>query len=224
MDRRRNAHYHNARYENRQPACPGRRPVSRPRGDHPERREAIALAAADVIAARGLERVTLRDIAAALGVTTGVLTHYFPSKDALLRHTKARAFDRSFARAQAAAAGPPGLARVHAVVEAVLPLDRERRTLWRLLVAFYGGAVGSPSRRRLQERRMRRWHDLFRSVVAPLHATGELAADADPATVAMALALFVEGMAIHAVMTSPAAGAEWQVTFAREQVRRLVGS
>jgi AcrR family transcriptional regulator len=64
--------------------------MSRPREDRGERRDAIALAAAEVIADRGLERATMRDIAAALGVTTGVLTHYFPSKDALLRHTKTR--------------------------------------------------------------------------------------------------------------------------------------
>jgi AcrR family transcriptional regulator len=222
MDRRTRRRYHNAHYANRQPSRLARRQVSRPRGDHRERRTEIALAAADVIAARGLERVTLREIAVALGVTTGVLTHYFPSKDALLLHTKQLAFDRSFARAQAAAEGPPGLETVHAVVEAVLPIDRERRTLWRLLVAFFGSAVGSPSRRRVQERRMRRWYDLFLRVVAPLHDTGELSRDTDPMTVAMALALFVEGMAIHLVMTSPDASAEWQVTFAREQVRRLV--
>lgn len=197
--------------------------MSRPRGDHRERREAIALAAAGVIAERGLERVTLRDIAAELGVTTGVLTHYFPSKEALLRQTKDLAFDRSYERARGAMAGAPSLERVYAVVEAVLPLDRERRTLWRLLVAFFGSAVGSAALRRAQERRMGRWYDLFRDVVAPLRDTGEIPATADPARIGKAIALFVEGMAIHVVMTSPGADAEWQVQFARDQVRRLVG-
>lgn len=196
--------------------------MSRPRGNHRERRDAIALAATEVIAARGLERVTLRDIAAELGVTTGVLTHYFPSKEALLRHTKDLAFDRSYERARVGAAGAPGLDRVYAVVEAVLPLDRERQTLWRLLVAFFGSAVSSPALRRAQERRMGRWYRLFRDVVAPLRETGELPASADPARIGKAIALFVEGMAIHVVMTSPGARAEWQREFARDQVRRLV--
>jgi AcrR family transcriptional regulator len=196
--------------------------VSRPRGDHRARREAIADTAAQLIATRGLDQVTLRSVAAALGVTTGVLTHYFPSKDTLLRHTKNRAFDRSFARASAAAVGPPGMERVHAVVAAVLPLDAERRQLWRLLVAFYGSAVGSPARRRGQERRMNRWYALYREAVAPLRETGEIPGDADVARIGTALALFVEGLAIHVVMTSPTASAEWQESFAREQVRRLV--
>jgi AcrR family transcriptional regulator len=196
--------------------------MSRPRGDHRERRDEIAVGAVRVIAARGLERVTLRDIAAALGVTTGVLTHYFPSKEALLRHTKDMAFDRSYGRALVAADGAPGLDRVYAVVEAVLPLDRERRMLWRLLVAFFGTAVSSAALRRAQERRMGRWYDLFRNVVAPLRDTGELPASADPARIGKAIALFVEGMAIHVVMTSPGASAQWQREFARDQVRRLV--
>lgn len=196
--------------------------MSRPRGDHRERRNAIAWAAADVIASRGLEQVTLRTIAAELGVTTGVLTHYFPSKEALLRHTKDVAFDRTFARARAAAEGPAGMERVHAVVEATLPLDRERRALWRLLVAFFGSAVSSTTLRRMQARRMRRWYALYAEVVAPLRETGEVPADADPARIAKAIALFVEGMAIHVVMNAPVASATWQREFAREQVRRLV--
>jgi AcrR family transcriptional regulator len=196
--------------------------VSRPRGDHRTRREAIADTAAQLIATRGLEQVTLRRVAAAHGVTTGVLTHYFASKDALLRHTKDRAFDRSYACARAAAVGPPGMERVHAVVAAVLPLDQERRQLWRLLVAFFGSAVGSPALRRRQERRMGRWYDLYRDVVAPLRETGEIPGDADVARIGKALALFVEGLAIHVVMTSPSPSAEWQESFAREQVRRLV--
>ena len=73
--------------------------MSRPRTDHRARRAALADAAAAVMASQGGEQASLRAIAAALGVTTGVLTHYFPSKQALLRLAKERAFDRAFARA-----------------------------------------------------------------------------------------------------------------------------
>lgn len=216
--------YRNSGYAKPYPHYAGlRRSMSRPRGDHEERRAAIAHAAAEVIASRGLERVTLRSIAAELGVTTGVLTHYFPSKDALLRHTKDLAFDRTYERALAAATeGAQGMERVHAVVCAVLPVDRERRTLWRLLVAFFGSAVGSSALRRVQERRMGRWYALYRDVVAPLKDTGEIPPDADVARIGKALALFVEGLSIHVVMTSPMASAKWQREFARDQVRRLV--
>lgn len=189
--------------------------MSRPRGDHAGRRETIARAAADAIASRGLEQVTLRDIAAALGVTTGVLTHYFPSKDALVAFTKAQAFDRLLARAREAADGVDGLARLHAVVAELLPVDDERRSTWRLLVAFHGSAVGSAAMRRAHDRRMAAWFTLFAELVAPLGAT-------DPEATGMAVALFVEGMAVHLAMMQPPRPPEWQAAFAREQVARLV--
>lgn len=190
--------------------------MSRPRGDHAGRREAIANAAADAIASRGLENVTLRDIAALLGVTTGVLTHYFPSKDALVAFTKAQAFDRLLARARAAAEGTAGIDRLHAVVAELLPVDAERRGTWRLLVAFHGSAVGSAAMRRAHDRRMTAWFTLFAELVAPLGVP-------DPEATGMALALFVEGMAVHTAMMQPPRPAPWQVAFAREQVERLVG-
>ncbi len=198
--------------------------MSRPRGDHEERRAVIGLAAADVIATRGLDQLTLRDLAAELGVTTGVLTHYFPSKDALVAYTKELVFDLRFERARQAAEGSVGIERLHAVVAEMLPLDAERRTGWRVLVAFHGSAVGSAAMRRAHDRRMRRWFALFDELIAPRADTGTLASGEQASRMGMAVAFMVEGMAIHLSMMEPAMSAEWQLTFAREQVDRLVGS
>jgi AcrR family transcriptional regulator len=189
--------------------------MSRPRGDHDRRRDDIARAAAGTIAERGLRQVTLRDIAAALGVTTGVLTHYFPSKDALVAHTKALVFDDHLARAREAASRAEGIERIHAVVAELLPTGVARRTSWRLLVAFHGSAIGDAALRRAHDRRMRSWFALFTELVAPLGV-------ADPQATGMAVALFVEGMAIHLAMMHPPRPARWQLAFARAQVERLV--
>ncbi len=211
---RRQAHYHNSRYENWQ--FLRARPMSRPRGDHDERREVIALAAADVIASRGLDRLTMRDLAAELGVTTGVLTHYFPSKDALVSFTKEWIFDLRYERARMAADGASGAERVQAVVADMLPVDAERRRGWRMLIAFHGSAVGSAAMRRAHERRMRRWFALFDELV------GDGMADADATGTGMAVALLVEGMSIHLAMMEPPMPADQQRAFAREQVERLL--
>ena len=211
-----NAGYCNSDYANA-PAHPheGGAVMSRPKGDHAERRKAIALAAAETIAFQGLEQVTLREIAARLGVTTGVLTHYFASKDALVTYTKAMVFDQHLARAREAAAEATGIERVHAVVAELLPTDKERQASWRLLVAFHGSAVGSAAMRRAHDRRMRHWFAFFTELVAPLQG-------ADPKTTGMAVALFVEGLGIHCAMMQPPRSATWQRRFAREQVERLV--
>ena len=54
--------------------------------DHEARRAEVAAVAADLIAQRGLDGVSVRDVAAAGGYSTTVVTHYFASKRELLLH------------------------------------------------------------------------------------------------------------------------------------------
>ena len=54
--------------------------------DHEARRAEVAAVAADLIARRGLDGVSVRDVAAAGGYSTTVVTHYFASKRELLLH------------------------------------------------------------------------------------------------------------------------------------------
>jgi len=197
--------------------------MSRPRTDHRARRVALADAAAAVMASQGGEQASLRTIAAALGVTTGVLTHYFPSKQALLRLAKERAFDRAFARAEAAASGPAGRAQILAVVEALLPLDPECRQVWRLLAGYLGDAAATASLRTTQTRRMRRWWALYARLIDQAAQAGQVAPAMDPEQTGLAVATFVEGLCLHAVTTSTPELSRDLVSFARTYVDRLLG-
>ncbi len=53
-------------------------------GMEPIRREQIRRAAVQLIADRGFDRTTLREVALAAGVSTGMINHYYPNKIALL--------------------------------------------------------------------------------------------------------------------------------------------
>lgn len=199
--------------------------MSRPRSDHATRRAALADAAAAVMAAQGGEHASLRAIAAALGVTTGVLTHYFPSKQALLTLAKERAFDRAFERAQAAAAPlPAGRARILAVVEALLPLDAERRLLWRLLAGYLAGAAANPALRQAQAQRMRRWWALHTTLVAEAQQAGDVDASLDADATGLAVSTFVEGLALQAVTTTLPSVPGGLAGLGRTHVNRLLGA
>jgi AcrR family transcriptional regulator len=52
--------------------------------DHAQRREEIALVACKVVAARGFEQATVARIARAAGYTTGMVAHYYESKQAII--------------------------------------------------------------------------------------------------------------------------------------------
>ena len=52
--------------------------------DHAKRREEIALVACQVVASRGFEQATVARIARAAGYTTGMVAHYYESKQHII--------------------------------------------------------------------------------------------------------------------------------------------
>lgn len=103
--------------------------------DHDEKREAIARIAADLIAARGLDAATIRQVAAAAGYSTTVVTHYFANKRAMLLAAYRNAAESTQRRIDALAAdgGSDPLSRL----EILLPIDEEGRRAWRIYLQYW---------------------------------------------------------------------------------------
>lgn len=111
----------------------------------PLARERIVEAARRSIAELGLRGATVRVIAAEAGVSTGYVMHYFGDKDELAAAVLAANNARAGARVQRASRNGRGLAALAAAVEALLPLDAERRLEWQVWVAFWSGSNGDAS-------------------------------------------------------------------------------
>ena len=103
----------------------------------PKARDALVESARRTIAERGVRGATVRAIASAAGVSTGYVMHYFPDKAQLAAAVLAANNLRAGARVQAARQRGRGLAALTAVVEALLPLDADRRLEWQVWVAFW---------------------------------------------------------------------------------------
>ena len=123
--------------------------------DHDTRRRHVAAIAADVVAARGMEALTIRHVADAAGYSTTIVSHYFRDKKDLVLATYQVAADRSLARFDKVADGEGTLRRA---LEAVLPLDPDRRRNWTLMVAFWGSAATDPDLATEQRTRIRQLH------------------------------------------------------------------
>jgi AcrR family transcriptional regulator len=74
-----------------------------------DRRIEVANAAWRVIVREGLDRTSMRAIAQELGATTGVVTHYFRDKEALILFALERVFEHVLVDMQAATQGRNGL-------------------------------------------------------------------------------------------------------------------
>jgi AcrR family transcriptional regulator len=176
--------------------------------DHERRRAGFVAASWDVIAQGGLNAATLRQVAAAAGVTTGALTHYFSDREALLVEALRTAHFAAGARMlRAAAAANSDHAKLLAVVNEALPLDAARLREWRVWLAFWGEAVGNSRLRQENDRRVSEWRDLLRTLVAPLLA------DSAPAEIASAeLLSLIDGLGVRVALASPAALARERAT------------
>ena len=115
--------------------------------DHAQRREEIALVACQVVATRGFEQATVARIARAAGYTTGMVAHYFESKQDIILAALRLILHRMDQRLAAPAEGKaPDLL---AVLCEALPIDAQRRVECAFWTAFWGRMLADQRLKRL---------------------------------------------------------------------------
>jgi AcrR family transcriptional regulator len=108
--------------------------------DHEERRRDLAEAVWRVICTHGAEAVTIRNVAAEAGWSSGALRHYLPTREDLLVFAFRLAGERASERIRAAGDASPAL-----ILEEAMPLDEERRQEALIWFAFVGIAPSHPT-------------------------------------------------------------------------------
>lgn len=161
--------------------------------DHDERRRMIAGVAVDIIAREGIQAATIRRIAAEVGFSTTVVTHYFAEKQELLRWTYRALSEAGQARLEAAlSADQTDLLEALVAMSAI---DEANIRLWRVFVAFCDEAARDPvfaaEQRRHTDRAIERIAELIRA------RYGERE---DIATVSRLLNGLVQGISVQVVV------------------------
>jgi AcrR family transcriptional regulator len=144
-----------------------------------------------VLARNGFGGLTLRAVAAEMGASTGLLTHYFPSKDALIRHALEVAEERTATRAL----------REGGLREALLdllPLDRASRTMNRVWVSSWDGALADAELAAAERDRYKRWRARLRPLVEEAQRNGELP-PGNPDDLVATVAAFTHGLVVQAL-------------------------
>ena len=167
--------------------------------DRQARREQVVEATWRLVARVGLDRVSIRDIAAEAGYSTGVIGHYFRDKDEILRTALRQVWDRERHRITARTAGMSGLAALEAVVGSVLPVGEEQTLEMTVWLNFWSRAFGDGDLAAEQRRYYGEWRALLRRHFEEAVHAGEVPADLRPANEARRLAALVDGLSIQAV-------------------------
>lgn len=165
--------------------------------DHEARRRAIAEAIFEVIGSRGLEAVSLRDVAAQAGVSMGSVQHYFRSKEAMLRFALGYMRDRALARLQhelGQLASPSARQQVRAAARVMLPVSEQGRQEAVVSGAFYSVATVNPAQAELLREGYARLLAVSRQSLHAAQQTGQLADGIDPDSEAAMLFFMIQGL------------------------------
>ncbi|MDP5225749.1 MULTISPECIES: TetR/AcrR family transcriptional regulator [Arthrobacter] len=141
--------------------------------DHDRRRIELVDATWRIIASRGIDGATMRDIAAEAGFANGALKPYFPTKERLLDFAFEHIFQRTNERMEASVHGRSGLAAVRAYCHEILPLDEERLQEARVAIAFWQKALNDPAKTAAHDSAMEQWRTGLAALLDGAGMSGE---------------------------------------------------
>jgi TetR/AcrR family transcriptional regulator, transcriptional repressor of bet genes len=166
--------------------------------DHAQRRDEIAQVACRVVAEQGFEQASMVRIAREAGYTTGMLAHYYDSKqDIIIAALRLilRRIDERLTHAATASVRPDLLE----LLTEALPVDEQRRTECAFWTTFWGQVTADKRMKRINAWVHREYMRLFERCLSQGWAEWPLWAPALREQVLRSLVTFINGLTASAV-------------------------
>ncbi|MEV5569279.1 TetR/AcrR family transcriptional regulator [Spirillospora sp. NPDC052269] len=180
------------------------------KGDHDARRRDVSAAVWRVLAAHGFDGLTLRAVATEMGSSTGLLTHYFPNKKALVAHALDLAEERTL-RGRLTPSGK-GRAALRELLADILPILPEAVEMNRVWVSSWDAALADADLGERETHRYERFRtERLRPFVEQARELGEFPADVDVDTVTTTLVAFAHGLVVQVLFDPERYPAERQL-------------
>ena len=190
--------------------------------DHDERRRDIVLAALRVIARGGVSAATMREIAREAGYSTGMVVHYFDSKEQLMSQAHRTAYLIVSDRIRQNVTEFRTVEDLRVAVSEALPLDDDRLVEAQIDVAFWDEALREEGfRRERWENHLdaqRGWTEVF----ARLRAAGAIAAPESDEQLAVELVVLIDGLTVQRLLYPEQMTAQNLDRIVRRHLSRLV--
>ncbi len=168
------------------------------RVDHDERRRELTAALLRIASTRGLQAVSMREVAVEAGVSLRVVQYYFTDKRTLmvsgLTELAGRLDRRVRERAAAIGGGLPPRTVLEVVLGAILPTDDDSRADQLAWTAYYAAGLTAPADAvdgRYAPDALERW---LTGIVTRAVEEGQVAADADPRIEVVSLLALTNGL------------------------------
>ena len=182
--------------------------------DHEQRRDEIALVACRVVAQYGFEQATMARIAREAGYTTGMVAHYFDSKQDIVI-AALRLILRRIEERLTPEAGDGAQAELLTVLSEALPVDETRYSECAFWIAFWGQVPTDKRLKRINAWLHREYLRLFERCLARGWPEWRYWAAPVREQVLRSVVTFINGITASTV----ASRADWPAARQSEQLR-----
>lgn len=191
-----------------------------------ERRDAIVQATLDVMVRKGMAETTVRDVAEAMGTSSGLIHHYFASMDDLLAAAFDRAAQQDLAATREAMARCPGaVARLASFF--VTYARAEQDWAFQLWLDAWAAAARRPAVQETSRRLNVAWQQLLEETIRAGIGEGALRCP-DPEGAAWRILSMLDGLALQTVAHPGAvdrfAVVSWSVALAERELGLAPGA
>ncbi|MEJ3654396.1 TetR family transcriptional regulator C-terminal domain-containing protein [Actinomycetes bacterium KLBMP 9759] len=168
--------------------------------DHHERRTRIAAALLRVAADRGIEAVSLRHVATEAGVSSGMVQHYFRTKDEMMTFALAVVAENVMSRMSGKPVAETPASMIRTLVVELLPFDEQRRIEGRVLLAFHAHAANNPTIAGLLRENANRLRAYLTDRIGAAQAAGTTASRLDAGHIATGLLALADGLGVNVLV------------------------
>lgn len=189
------------------------------------RRDAIVDAALAVMQRKGISATTVRDVAAEMGTSSGLIHHYVESMDDLVAEAFERAAGADLAATEAALTADDAVGRLTQFLRSYSRTDGDgTMQLW---LDAWADAGRRPALQATSRRLNRAWQRLIAGIIAEGVREGSMRCD-DPEAAAWRLISLLDGLALQAVAhrgsLSRQRVAAWSCVAAEKELELPAGS
>lgn len=175
-------------------------------------RERVLDALMEIIAERGLDQVTIREVASTAGVSIGSVQYYCRSKEEMLRLAFEHVIESALGRADAIARTGDVSAVLRTALREFMPLDERRRRETKVYLAFAARALVADDLAAVLHGIMVRLRNLCAEAYRLAEQRGQTWGDADAELFGAATVALLDGINLH--LLSDPAGLDEQAALA----------
>ena len=169
--------------------------------DHDARRADIIAATWRLIAHRGIDATTMREIAREMGMANGALTHYFPDKNAIIQAAFEYVFQATNDRIAARLGDAVGLDALRVFCREVMPVDEVTLTEARVVIPFWQRALTDARMDAVFVDAMAQWRRSVEGFLARARSDGDVRTSVPDHVLAEQLLAMLTGLQILATLT-----------------------